>query len=479
MSGNTPDLRILRPHVGPQEQFFSSGADVVIYGGGAGGGKTWSLLVEALRWVTTIPGYNAVIFRRTTPEIRAPGGMWDESLQIYPDFGGVERHQYLDWTFSPYGNRVKFSHLQREESVLDWKGAAICFLGFDELTSFSEAQFTYMLSRNRSTSGVRPYVRATTNPDADSWVRRWVAPWVDPEHPLYPVPPGELLWFRRGEDVPDEARPYAIHQDGEMVWVVEGCPHAKSLTYIPALAADNPTLLAADPGYLANLHSLSRVERERLLKGSWLARERAGEMFPPDLARLLYREPQITRRVRAWDLASTAEQRSGGKAPDRTAGALLGATAEGRVVVLDYRCWRGTPGETEARIREAAEEDGKGVPVYLEEVRGGAGKLVVEHYSRSVLPGWRVEGVWPVSDKVARARPLAAAWEHGEVDLLAAPWNDALIRELGGFPGAMYDDGVDAVAMAFNALKPKASQGGGASFGKPRPQQHPTRRRFR
>lgn len=471
-----PTYRVLRPHAGPQEAFFASAADVVIYGGGAGGGKSWALLVEALRWVGAVAGYNAVIFRRTTPEIRAPGGMWDESLSIYGDFGGTPRHQYLDWTFPPYSNRVKFSHLQREDSVFDWKGSAICYLAFDELTSFTEEQFLYMASRNRSTSGVRPYVRCTTNPDVNSWVFKWVAPWVDPEHPLYPVPPGELLWYRRGEDVPEEARPYAIHQEGEMIWVVEGCPHARSITYIPALAADNPTLLAADPGYMANLHSLSKVERARLMGGDWLARERAGEMFPAELARIIYREPVITKRVRAWDLASTAEQRSGGKLPDRSAGVLLGATGDGRVVVLDYRVWRGTPGETEARIREVAEEDGKGVPIYLEEVRGGAGKLVVDHFKRNVLPGWRVEGVWPVSDKVARARPLAAAWEHGKIDLLAAPWAETLIKELGGFPGAMYDDGVDAASMAFNALHPNAPGGGGASFGKPR---HPTRRRFR
>lgn len=250
----------IRPNPGPQETFLSSPADIAIYGGSAGGGKSWALLLEAMRH-TGNPHFGAVIFRRTSPQITNEGGLWDEAGKIYPLAGAAPRVGSLEWVF-PKGGRVSFRHLQHEDNKYDWQGAQVPLIGFDELTHFSESQFFYMMSRNRSTCGVRPYIRATTNPDAASWVKRFLAPWIDRKHPD-PARSGEVRWF--------------VRDKGEIHWArtsaeLEGRfpdSRPKSATFVRASVHDNPVLLAKDPGYLANLMALPPVERARLLDGDW------------------------------------------------------------------------------------------------------------------------------------------------------------------------------------------------------------------
>src|SRR5690606_271099 len=145
---------ILRPQEGPQWKFARTAADIAIYGGGAGGGKSWSLLFEGMRNIHH-PGFNAVTFRRTTPEIRNPGGLWDESQKLYPLVGGRAARHNLRWTF-PSGATVQFSHMENESDRFNWQGSQVALISFDELSHFEAGQFWYMLSRNRSMSGVRP-----------------------------------------------------------------------------------------------------------------------------------------------------------------------------------------------------------------------------------------------------------------------------------------------------------------------------------
>ena len=166
----TPDREIIQAQEGPQFAFLSSSADITIYGGAAGGGKSYGLLLDPLRYVH-VPGFGAVIFRRTSPEITNQGGLWDTSQEIYPKVNALPRRTDLSWLFAG-GARVRFAHLQHDKDKLNWQGAQIPYLGFDELTHFTEEQFWYLLSRNRSTCGVPPCVRATCNP-APGWARGW------------------------------------------------------------------------------------------------------------------------------------------------------------------------------------------------------------------------------------------------------------------------------------------------------------------
>jgi hypothetical protein len=139
-----------------------------------------------------------------------------------------------------------------------------------------------MVSRNRSMCGVRPYIRATCNPDADSWVAELIAWWIN-QDTGYPTPErtGVLRWFVRiGDSIiwadrpEDLAEHKAPNELGELIPIPP-----KSLTFIPAKLSDNKALMAADPGYLANLMALPLVERERLLGGIWKIRAAAGLCF--------------------------------------------------------------------------------------------------------------------------------------------------------------------------------------------------------
>ncbi|WP_376956351.1 terminase family protein (plasmid) [Azospirillum sp. A26] len=275
-STSRPTVEI-RPQVGPQETFLSTSADIAIYGGSAGGGKSWALLLEALRHSNN-PQFAAVFFRRTTVQVRNPGGLWDESVKLFGVLGAKPRNDVLEWRF-PGGGKVKFAHLEHESNVLDWQGAQVPLICFDELTHFTETQFFYMLSRNRSMCGVRPYVRATCNPDADSWVASFIGWWID-QQTGYPIPEraGRMRWFvrisdtlhwadRASELTPEKLGISPIGPDGKPLQL-----QPKSVTFIPATLSDNKALMEADPGYLANLMALPTVQRERLLGGNWKVR---------------------------------------------------------------------------------------------------------------------------------------------------------------------------------------------------------------
>lgn len=265
----------VRPQDGPQERFARLSADVAVYGGAAGGGKSYGLLLEPL-YHKDNGGFGAVIFRRTYAEIVKQGGIWDTAMQLYPRCGAVPNVGDLSWTF-PSGARVDFGHLQHESDVLKWHSSQIPLIEFDELTTFTEHQFVYMLSRNRSTCGVRPYVRAGCNADAASWVARWVEWFVDPATG-YPIPEraGKLRWFvRDGDNLRWASDPAELRRD----YPDSGDP--LSFTFIPAKLDDNAVLTTADPKYRATLMALPRIDRERLLHGNWLISNAQGE-WPAD-----------------------------------------------------------------------------------------------------------------------------------------------------------------------------------------------------
>ena len=244
----------LAPQPGPQTMFMTSPADIVIYGGAAGGGKTYALLLEALRH-KDVPGFGAVIFRKNYNQITAEGGLWDASLKIFnqvPD-ASPKKTPKLHWNFIN-GGKLTFAHIDRDEDVHSYQGTEIAYIGFDELTHFSRYQFFYMLSRNRTTCGVRPYIRATCNPDVDSWVASFISWWID-QDTGYPIPDrsGKLRYMINLNDVihwadsPDElAERFDINPE-----------ECKSVTFIASRLEDNKFLMESDPGYMANLKAMT------------------------------------------------------------------------------------------------------------------------------------------------------------------------------------------------------------------------------
>ena len=123
----------IKPQQGPQEMFLSTPADIAIYGGAAGGGKSWAILLESLRHVIRNTGFFACYFRRNATQVRNPGGLWDESMKLYALAGGVPVAHSLEWQWTE-GGKVKFAHLEHDATVLNWQGSQIALICFDELT---------------------------------------------------------------------------------------------------------------------------------------------------------------------------------------------------------------------------------------------------------------------------------------------------------------------------------------------------------
>lgn len=460
-AGQEEGAMVVAPQPGPQTLFLATPADVACYGGAAGGGKTFALLLDALRFAALDPhpGFEAVIFRRTSKQIMQPGGLWDEAQRLYRLCGGVSKQTRFEFLFPHYRTRIRFGYMEHEGDRFQWQGAQLAYIGFDELTHFTEAQFRYLFSRARTLCGVRPRIRATTNPDADSWVKRFFAPWVD-EHFPHPARSGELRWF--------------VMEGDQVCWLPPGESHpdAKSATFIHASIFDNRILLDRNPDYLRNLKALPLVERRRLLYGDWSIRP-SGNLFKREWFVIADRPPvaeQLNRMCRYWDLAATAE--SAGTDPDYTVGVKLARGHDGRFWVLDVQRDRLRPAEVERLIRVTAEVDGPRCPIFIEQEPGSAGVALIAYYKR-LLAGFTVQGVKTTGPKEERAAPASAQAEAGNLVLVRAPWNEAFLNELSAFPcKGVHDDQVDALSGALQQLTLRAT--GGALLGAELEQMHLT-----
>ena len=443
---------VIKPNPGPQTAFLSSSADIAIYGGAAGAGKSFALLLEPLRWIT-VKGFGGVFFRREMTQITKEGGLWDTSYDLYPHVGGSAVRQPLRWTF-PKGAKFEFHHMQHEKSVRAWDGSQVPFFGFDELQSFTEKQFFYMLSRNRSLCGVKPYIRATCNPDPDSFLVRFLSWWIDPETG-YPIKErsGVIRWF--------------IRINGQLFWAntpeelikahgKESLP--KSVTFIPAKVTDNVQLMQFDPGYMSNLKALLDYEKERLLNGNWFARPSAGDLFKRTYWKYVDAQdvPYMTNVVRYWDRAATKPSDMNTD-PDWTVGVKMGQAEDGAIYILDVCRDRLEPFDVIEMVKNIAQMDGRDVTIIPEQDPGQAGKVEIGYFERALL-GYNVEPMshtGGLSSKLSRWKPLAVAAKAGNVYLVKAKWNQAFVNELEGCTDGSqngHDDQTDAASGAYLKL---------------------------
>jgi hypothetical protein len=251
---------------GFQEAFLSCPADIVLGGGKAGAGKTYSLLLDPYRYVD-YPKFRAILFRRTTPEITNPGALWDESMNIYAPtvHKPIPKIQDLSWVF-PAGSRIKFSHLERDADRYKHQGGQYAWIGFDELTHFTETQFFYLIGRARSLA-VPPSIRATCNPEPGSWVARFIDWWIDPETGyIIPERDGVIRYFSKLGDtvIWGDTKQEVIEKSPDIEKVAEAMSKKQkrkvnvedlvmSFTFIEGDIYENTALLANNPQYLANL----------------------------------------------------------------------------------------------------------------------------------------------------------------------------------------------------------------------------------
>jgi predicted phage terminase large subunit-like protein len=459
----------LKPQPGPQEAFLSSSADVVIYGGAAGGGKSWALLLEPLRHIQN-PDFGAVIFRRTMPQITNEGGLWDESLKTYAPFAQPVTSPNPQWRF-PSGAKISFRHLEHDKNVNDWQGSQIPLIMFDELTHFTEHQFWYMMSRNRSKCGVNPYIRATCNPDPDSFVARLIKWWIDPETG-YAIPErsgvirymlrvaGEIQWADTAKELEDRYPESCFQEiDGEPVRI-----GPKSFTFIHSSVEDNKELLRVNPEYLANLNSLPTTERERLKKGNWKIRDERTIIFKPSWWRIWPDDkplPNILHVFASWDTAFTAaDQRiqANGKPPDQSKIAYSACTVWG--VWLDAQdCDAANPNGRHKLILLSSwwgRVDWPDLKAKVEEIgnkklinpsdahlieKAASGHSVIQDLRKSRKIRCRVVGVKPTAGdarmdaKVLRAYLFQPYLKDGYVWAPNKPWAHDTITWIAAFPG--------------------------------------------
>lgn len=448
----------IRPQEGPQEAFLSTSADIAIYGGSAFSGKTFALLLEPLRHVMN-KHFAAVCFRRETPQIRNPGGLWDESMGLYPKFGAAPHESVLEYDF-PSGAKVKFSHLEQESSVISWDGAQIPLIMFDQLEHFERSQFFYMLSRNRDPSGtIRSYIRATCNPNADSWLADFLSWWIN-EDTGYPIPEraGRIRWFMREGDVIvwADSREELVEQFGP-----SAMDDAKSVTFIPGTIYDNKIGMRKDPSYLGSLKAMAKVERERLLGdpelgGNWKIRPAAGLMFRREWCHALAVAPaELESVVRYWDLAATEATENND--PAWTVGVKLGRYRRSsfqmtpRYVILDVRRARVSSHKVKIMLSNTAEGDGHTVRVGFPQDPGQAGKTQVADIA-GLLAGFDARAEIESGDKTVRFNPFSAQCEAGNVDYVLGAWNEAFLSSLENFPDGKVKDDADACSGAFREL---------------------------
>ena len=382
-------------------------------------------------------------------------------MQIYRGIRGADpkiaRGQW--WFRDKDGNivsKVTFAHIERDEDVHKWQGAQICEIGFDELTHFSEKTFFYMLSRNRSTCGVTPFVRATCNPDADSWVAKFIEWWIDKDTG-YPIQErsGKIRWFIRRNETLYWANTRQELWEQFDLQTEEERQEPRSVTFIASKLQDNKELLRVNPGYLANLKALSVIERERLLNGNWKIKAAAGLFFKrTQLGDILDKVPNdVIRWVRCWDLAATEKTEDGD--PAYTSGVLIGKRKNGRYVIADVINRQMSASDVRKTIKLTAQADRaayKRVRIRLPKDPGQAGKEQAESYIK-YLAGFDVKTVAETGSKEARAEPMAAQWQAGNFDLVAGPWNEEYLLQLENFPDGKFKDMVDASANGFAEIE--------------------------
>jgi hypothetical protein len=223
---------IFRPNEGPQTDFLAAPETDVLYGGAAGGGKSYAMLVDPLRFAHRA-AHRALVLRRSMPELRE---LIDKSRELYPKaFPGCKfREVEKIWTF-PSGAKLEFGFLERDADVYRYQGQAYSWIGFDEITHLStEFSWNYLASRLRTTdSEITPYMRCTANPGGAG------ATWVKKRY-VNPSEPNESF---TGDD-------------------------GLTRRFIPARLEDNP-YLAKDGRYEQMLKALPDVQRKQLLEGNW------------------------------------------------------------------------------------------------------------------------------------------------------------------------------------------------------------------
>lgn len=412
-------IRHLQPRMTPyiphmptpkQAAFLLLNCREALFGGAAGGGKSDALLMGGLQYVD-IPGYNAIILRRSYSDLALPGALMSRAEEWLSGTDARWNVKEKTWTF-PSGATLVFGYLKSEGDKYRYQSSEFQYIAFDEATQFTNSQYTFMFSRRRRLAGVNIPVRtrAASNPGG---------------------PHGE--WVKQR-------------------FIVEGRKFGR--IFIPSRLEDNPYIDRVE--YEASLAELDPVTRRQLLEGDWDASYDGG-LFKRDWFRIVDQSPRHVRRVRYWDMAST-EPTAANPDPDWTVGALVARDDSGNWYICHIERFRLSPQQAAQRIRQTAELDGQSTYIRMEEEPGSSGKMAIDYYHRHVLADFPFKGVRSSGDKQTRAAPLSSQAEAGNVYLVRGDWISDFLNEASVFPYGAHDDQVDAVSGAYGELAASASQ---------------------
>lgn len=427
-------------HLQPKQQLvedLATQADETLFGGAAGGGKSYWLLPHCIIPLLAHPGTQGLILRAVRPSLRR--SIWPKAVELA---AGMRRRGH-EWRtvdnemklYLPNGSVLEFAGLDNERDVHRYQGAEYIVVGWEELTEFSEYSYTYMLSRVRSPiAGVRPHFAGTTNPGGrgHSWVKaRFVRPpeWRDDDQTIRNVPEGvQVRPCEIWRPCPDPSAPDVP---------------APTRVYVPATLADNPALTDADPGYLARLLAgVSAAMRQALTYGDWDAIDMiegalfgqaqidadrldptafdptAGAVITPDgvfqlTRRIVMVDPAVTHGPDSDDTGITVQAR--GVRPDRRRDQRGFVLADLTCHVADVE-W--------ARRAIVAWRDWRCDEIVIENNQGGdLLRTVVLTVARQMRADGEIRRLPPVrlirarSDmsKVARARPVAVLYSQHRI----------------------------------------------------------------
>lgn len=444
---------VFRPISKPQEVFLNS-TDVylTLFGGAAGAGKSLALLGAVLP-ICHHPGTRVLVVRKSRQQLQGAGSLFDAAVALYskvdPKIKISTRAGLI--TFSS-GAVVQFSYLDKPADRFNYQGKEFSLICLDEMQQLSEENCLYLFSRLRSTIVDYPLrVLGTCNPDADSFLRKYVEFCLDgdgvpirPADHNYPVrafvmSPSGLIWY----DSVEEAE--AVHGKSKDSGI-------KTFKFCPANALDNVVLMETNPGYISSLKALPRVEMMRLLLGSWTAREIASGFFKREwVTEVPHPNIRAKRRVRAWDLAfSEASEVNRGNC-DATAGVLMSRDEQGVLTIEDLKHMRRRVHDVERAILDTAFEDGTDTIICLPKDPGATAGAYCTNLARSLMDkGFIVKLIRPEKSKMQRFMPFASLAEAGFVHVVKADWTDTLYKELEqmDFTNNTHDDIADGCSDA-------------------------------
>lgn len=360
--------------------------------------------MAALQYVN-VPGYAAIIFRRTYKDLALPGALMDRAHGWLDSTDAHWSENAKTWTF-PSGATLTFAYLASEGDKYNYQGSEYQFIGFDELTQFEESQYRYLFSRLRRLKGARVPLRARVASNPGGRGHEWV----------------------------------------KQRFLIEG--PEKSRIFVPAKLEDNPYLDTEE--YEMSLLELDPVTRAQLRSGDWDVLP-DGNKFKRHWFKIVEDYPKDLDIVRAWDLAATEPKP--GKDPDWTAAAKVGLSKDGQYWIIDVRRDRLTPKGVEQFVYNTAMEDGKEITIFMEQEPGSSGVNTIDYYTRHILVGFAFYGAPSTGSKELRSNPVSSAAEAGNVHLVRGPWINEFLDELVSFPNeSSHDDMVDAVSLAFSKL---------------------------